>query len=180
MSDPFYAEIRILPYTFAPRTWAYCDGQFMAIAQNTALFSLVGTTYGGDGRTTFGIPNLQGRAPLHAVGNQHAPGLSSHVLGQMGGFPAVTLTSAQMPSHDHQVIAGFGQVTTDEGQNNYLGPQLAPALTPYKQPFDGQNQVAMGTTTIGTAGGNQAHENRQPFLAVPFCICLEGIYPPRN
>lgn len=179
MSDPFYAEIRMLPYTFAPRFWGRCDGQLMDISQNTALFSLVGTTYGGDGRVSFGLPNLQGRAPLHWG---TAPGLSPHYWGEMDGEPQVVLTRDEMPSHDHQVSAAFGtpDTITDEGQNNYLGPQFDPNITPYKQPFDGNNQVKMSYETIGVSGGSQAHENRQPYLAVQFCICLMGDWPPRN
>lgn len=169
MSDPFVAEIKIFAGNFAPRGWAFCNGQLLPIAQNTALFSLVGTTYGGDGRTTFGLPNLQGRAPMHP-GN--GPGLTSRRLGESGGVETVTLTEAQMPQHSHPMIGipSASQPSPDAGHGIGNAPMYAtPGPT-----------VAMAANAVGATGGSQAHNNMQPYLAINYVIALQGIYPPRS
>ena len=170
MSDPFIAEIRIFAGNFAPRGWAFCDGQLLSIAQNTALFSLVGTTYGGDGRTTFGLPGLQGRAPMHS-GN--GPGLTQRRIGQNGGVPNVTLTSAQIPSHTHEAKGASGEndQQAPEGKSwgvNELGDQYRDA-----------SNVTMAANMLKPLGG-QPHNNMQPYLGLNFVIALTGVYPSRS
>jgi microcystin-dependent protein len=173
MSEPFIAEIRIFAGNFAPRNWAFCNGQLLPIAQNTALFSLVGTTYGGDGRTTFGLPNLQGRAPMHP-GN--GPGLTARRLGQMGGNEDVTATVAQMPAHNHQV-----QAVNEPGNDNQAGGGI-PARTVGFAAYTSSpgNFVAMAGNSVQNKGDGQAHNNMQPFLALNFIIALVGLYPSRS
>ncbi len=157
---------------YAPAGWALCNGQLLPIQQNAALFSLIGTTYGGDGQSTFGLPDLRGRAPIH-VGQ--GPGLQNYVWGQKGGVEAVTLTSPEMPAHIH----GFGQAcSSDPGgeespANNYLGSQ-SPGI------YSATSNAQMGAGTSSTAGGNQAHENRAPYLAINYCIALTGLFPSRD
>ena len=172
MSEPFIAEIRIFAGNFAPRGWAFCDGQLLPIAQNTALFSLIGTVYGGDGRSTMGLPNLQGRAPLHAG---RGPGLTSRRLGQRGGAETVTLTEAQMPNHNHQMMAS----PSPGEQPGPTGAALArtvgsSAYAPAK------NLVPFDQATMPSTGGGQAHDNMQPYLAMYFIIALTGLYPSRS
>lgn len=170
MSEPFVAEIRILPYNFAPRGWAFCDGQLLPIQQNTALFSLIGTTYGGDGRTTMALPNLQGRAPMHPG---RGPGLAPRRLGQALGSESVTLTTEQIPSHTHLLRA------------NNQGPDVA---SPGGHAFSNRpsyhtgdsHQVSFASQTVSATGGGQAHQNSQPFLTLNICIALQGIYPSRS
>lgn len=172
MSEPFVGEVRMFGFNFAPRGWSFCNGQLIAIAQNTALFSLLGTTYGGNGTTTFGLPNLQGRFPMHWGSG---PGLTNRNLGDTGGSPAVTLVSTQMPSHSHTANA-----------NSAGGNQLAPAGNRWAPDAAGANFYAAAPSTtmaagaIGLAGGNQPHENMQPYLAVNFCIAMQGVFPSRN
>ena len=173
MSEPFIAEIRIFAGNFAPRGWAFCDGQLLPIAQNTALFSLIGTTYGGDGRTTTALPNLQGRAPMHPG---RGPGLTSRRLGQRGGVETVTLSEAQMPAHTHSVMA--------TGNPGNLGiPSNARALARTQPGFAWQTaepNADMASQVLPNAGGSQAHNNLQPFLAINFIIALVGLYPSRG
>ncbi|HET8676384.1 MAG TPA: tail fiber protein [Blastocatellia bacterium] len=171
MSEPFLGMIAIYGFNFAPRGWAFCNGQILPIAQNTALFSLLGTTYGGNGQTTFALPNLQSRVPVHFG---QGPGLSSYDLGQAAGTETVTLTGNQIPAHTHQVNASDGDATSnkpDAGvlcQGNSYNQQPPPL-------------VAMSASMIPpSGGGNQPHENIQPYLALNFCIALEGIFPSRN
>jgi microcystin-dependent protein len=176
MSEPFIAEIRIFAGNFAPRGWAFCNGQLLPISQNTALFSLIGTTYGGDGRTTTALPNLQGRAPMHPG---RGPGLTARRLGERGGSTTVTLSEAQMPSHTHQLRASTA-AADEEGEsnptNNYTGrPQVAQAL--YRA---SGTTVAMADQALPTAGGGQAHNNLQPLLTLNFIIALVGLYPSRS
>ena len=176
MSEPFIAEIRIFAGNFAPRSWAFCDGQLLPIAQNTALFSLIGTTYGGDGRTTTGLPNLQGRAPMHPG---RGPGLTARRLGERVGVEDVTLTEAQMPQHKHTLQAGGGVGIVGGGNNN------DPLNNYTSKPATG-NAYASGTETpmsaaaVGNTGGGQAHNNMQPYLALNFIIALQGLYPSRS
>ncbi len=174
MSEPFIAEIRIFAGNFAPRGWAFCNGQLLPIAQNTAVFSLVGTTYGGDGRTTLGLPNLQGRAPMHA-GN--GPGLSSRRLGQSGGVESVALTEAQMPNHTHALQAGGIPADDDDPANQFLGTVLGGNIY-----HDATNQVNMAAEALPPAGSNpaQPHNNLQPFLTLNFIFALVGLFPSRS
>lgn len=168
MSEPFIAEIKLFAGNFAPRNWAFCDGQLMPIAQNTALYSLVGTTYGGDGRTTFGLPNLQGRAPMHPG---QGPGLRQHQLGEQGGSETAALNENQLPRHEHPLRAAGNADRADPG-GNALG-----AAAMYG-PAGGE--VAMAAEAIGHSGGNQAHNNMQPYLAINFVIALQGLFPSRS
>ncbi|WP_299606712.1 phage tail protein [uncultured Tateyamaria sp.] len=184
MSEPFIAEIKIFAGSFAPRGWAFCDGQLLPISQNTALFSLIGTTYGGDGRTTFALPDLRSRVPVH-VGT--GVGLSTYNWGQRGGIENVTLTEAQMPSHTHvmqstgKMIAESRNGSADDPTGNMLaaGSNIFRPNTPVD---DVEMDPAMleVTTTAGFAGGSQSHTNMQPFLAMYFIIALVGIYPSRS
>jgi microcystin-dependent protein len=170
MSEPFIAEIRIFAGNFAPRGWAFCNGQLLPIAQNTALFSLLGTTYGGDGRTTMGLPNLQGRAPMHPG---QGAGLTPRRLGEAGGSDAVTLVGPQLPRHDHFMRAAPN--TAQASPSDSVGLGNAPM---YATPLPG-NVVPMADEAVGAAGGGRPHENRQPFLALSFIIALQGLYPSR-
>ena len=175
MSDPlFIAEIKIFAGNFAPRGWAFCNGQLLPIAQNTALFSLVGTIYGGDGRTSFGLPNLQGRGAMHP-GN--GPGLSSRRLGQAGGTETVTITALQMPEHSHQVFGTLAENDSSDASGNTFGAnELGDA---YRDTAD----VTMKTGAQGAlsvVGGDQPHTNMQPFLTLNYIIALVGVFPSRN
>ncbi len=172
MSEPFIAEIRIFAGNFAPRGWAFCDGQLLPIAQNTALFSLIGTTYGGDGRTTTALPDLQGRAPMHAG---RGPGLTSQRLGQRGGAENVTLSESQMAGHSHQMMASPSP-----------GEQPGPAGNALARSVGGSaygpanNPVPFSEDTMPATGGGQAHDNMQPYLTINFIIALTGLYPSRS
>ena len=176
MSEPFIGEIKMVGFNFAPRGWAFCDGQLLGIAQNTALFSILGTTYGGDGRTTFGLPELPGRSPMHA-GN--GPGLSSRRLGERSGVETVTLAAGQIGSHSHT-----WQVDDE------LGNQTSPANTALAQSLTGRGgyflygvdtaTAAMASEVVADTGGGAAHANMQPALVVNFVIALQGIFPSRN
>lgn len=175
MSEPFVAEIRIFAGNFAPRGWAFCNGQLLPVSQNTALFSLIGTTYGGDGRTTTALPNLEGRAPMHPG---RGPGLTSRRLGERGGVETVTLSEAQMPNHKHTYRA-----TTENGEQGSLTNAVALARarggTPY-QTNTSANILAMDSRSLANAGGSQSHNNVQPFLTINFIIALVGLYPSRS
>lgn len=174
MSEPFLAEIRIFAGNFAPRGWAFCNGQLLPIAQNTALFSLIGTTYGGDGRTTTALPDLKGRAPMHPG---RGPGLTARRLGERGGTETVTLTEAQMPSHQHQAEASDNNATFNDPGGRLIarGPTRISAF-----------YVATGTLgdmragSLQNTGGSLAHNNVQPFLTMNFIIALVGLYPSRG
>ena len=171
MSDAFIAEIRMVGFTFPPKNWADCNGQIIGIAQNTALFSLLGVNYGGNGQTTFGLPNLQDRIP---VGAGQGPGLSQYDLGQVSGSTSVTLLSTQMPQHNHS----FGSSSGDADATNPAGsvPARAAGETPYT---NGAANTPL-STTVSPIGGNQPHNNMMPYLTVRFCICLAGVFPARN
>ena len=170
MSEPFLAEIRIFAGNFAPRSWAFCDGQLLPIAQNTALFSLIGTTYGGDGRTTTALPNLQGRAPMHPG---RGPGLTSRRLGEKVGAETVTLSEAQIPSHTHTLEASSGTAGANTPANN----SFASNLQAY---HDASSLVQMSSEAVATTGGGQSHSNMQPFLTLNYIIALQGLYPSRS
>ena len=172
MSEPFIAEVRIFAGNFAPRTWAFCDGQSLQIAQNTALFSLIGTTYGGDGRTTMELPNLKGRAPMHPG---QGPGLTSRRLGERSGVEDVTITEAQMPSHNHTLRATVSRGSASQPQGNAFNRSTGD--TAYRTPT---NLTGMSTAMAANQGGSQPHNNMQPFLTLNFIIALQGLYPSRS
>ena len=176
MSEPFTAEIRIFAGNFAPRGWAFCDGQLLPIAENTALFSLIGTTYGGDGRTTTALPNLQGRAPMHPG---RGPGLTSRRLGERVGVETVTLSEAQIPSHSHTARATTTISDTGTPSNTTTFGRTTGGGQGYQTNTTG-NLVDMASSTLATTGGGQAHTNLQPFLAINFIIALVGLYPSRS
>jgi microcystin-dependent protein len=168
MASPYIAQITLFAGNFAPRGWAFCDGQIMAISQNTALFSLLGTTYGGDGRTTFALPDLRGRAPVHA-GSSGGPGLTPRLLGEQGGEEAHTLTQNEMPSHAHGGHASSSDQTTNRPSGAY--------------PARGGVYASSQNATTGPGeqiGGGQPHANMQPYLGLNYIIAVEGIFPSRN
>ena len=168
MADPFVAEIRMAGFNFAPRGWALCNGQLMPISQNTALFSLLGTTYGGDGQSTFGLPDLQDRTPMHPGAG---PGLTSRALGEVGGESAVTLAESEMPGHDHGPLkASASNANTGAPSSN-----VSLAVTTGRSYGPATDLEPMG----GVMGGGQPHENRQPYLGLTFIIALQGVFPPR-
>jgi microcystin-dependent protein len=172
--DPFVAEIRIFPFNFAPKGWAFCDGQLLPLSQNTALFSLLGTTYGGDGKSNFALPNMQGNAPMHPG---QGPGLSLHDLGETGGSETVTLLESEIPSHSHGLSASVRTATvrspggqlfaTGDGINMYA-------------PASGAPLVQLSGNAVAPAGGDQPHNNMMPYLTLNFNIALQGVYPPRT
>jgi microcystin-dependent protein len=166
MAEPFLSEIRIMSFNFAPKGWALCNGQLMPINQNQALFSLLGTTFGGDGRINFGLPELRSRTPIH-VGN-------GHTLGERGGEQAHTLTLAEMPTHIHQMN---GSTVDSGGTDNPTGNFLGSASNLYHTPA---SLTSMNAGTITNSGGSQAHLNMQPFTTLNFCIALQGIFPSPN
>ncbi len=176
MSDPFVAEIKMFACNFAPRGWAFCNGQLLSISQNTALFSLLGTTFGGDGRTTLALPNLQGRG---ALSSGHGPGLSTRALGQTGGSETVTLTLNQMPSHRHPVNAKISGGTASPTNMVWGTAGAAKAAANFYAPAASPT-VAMNPAALATIGGNQLHNNMMPYLALNICIALVGVYPPRS
>ncbi len=173
MSEPFIAEIRIFAGNFAPRGWAFCDGQLLPIAQNTALFSLIGTIYGGDGRSTTALPNLQGRAPMHPG---RGPGLTSRRLGERGGVEDVTLSEAQMPNHTHTM----GVVPVPGNQDDASASETLSRAVGANLFHTSANLVAMANETLPIVGGSQAHNNMQPFLTINFIIALQGLFPSRS
>ena len=177
MSEPFLAEVRIVGFNFAPRGWAFCDGQILPINQNQSLYSLLGTTYGGDGRTSFALPDLRGRTPIH-VGASNGVG---HLLGQKSGEEAHTLSAAEMPNHNHQIRASND--TADQAfPMRPTGEQYVMARSTASDPVwvSPSPLVDMAPSTVAAAGGGQGHENMQPYLALNFCIALRGLFPSRN
>jgi microcystin-dependent protein len=174
MADPFVAEIRIFPFNFAPRGWAWCNGQILPISQNTALFSLLGTTYGGDGKTTFALPDLQGRAPMHPG---QGPGLSLHDLGETGGSETVTLLESEIPAHSHAARAVGG----DPGDLQAPSPARSVARSGRGFAYvSGPPNATMAPEALPPAGGDQPHNNMQPYLTFYFNIALQGVFPPRG
>jgi microcystin-dependent protein len=169
MADPFVAEIRIFPFNFAPKGWAWCDGQLLPLSQNTALFSLLGTTYGGNGKSNFALPDLQGRAPMHPG---QGPGLSLHDLGETGGSETVSLLESEIPAHSHA-----SRMSSDEGDDNDPPGNFVGANGIFAGPT---NLTMMAPETLAPAGGDQPHNNMQPYLPLYFNIALQGVFPPRG
>jgi microcystin-dependent protein len=165
MSTPFIGEIKMVSFGFAPKGWAFCNGQLLPINQNTALFSLLGTTYGGDGRVNFGLPNLQGRAPIHMG--------TGHSLGERGGEQGHTLSVSELPTHTHTLQASSTNGNAAVPTGNVLGA----VSNAYGSV---QNLTSMSPSAVGALGGSQAHQNMMPFLTLSFCISLQGIFPSQN
>ncbi len=170
--DPFVAEIRIFPFNFAPKGWAWCNGQLLPLSQNTALFSLLGTTYGGNGKSTFALPDLQGRVPMHPG---QGPGLSRHDLGEAAGADTVTLLSTELPIHNHligiapepgEVVSPAGNTISVSQEGNVFAA--------------GNPDKTLSFRTLAPTGGDSPHNNLQPYLTTYFCIALQGIFPPRG
>ena len=180
MSDQFLAEIRMFGCNFAPKGWALCNGQLLPISQNTALFSLLGTTYGGDGKSTFALPNLQGMAPLHAG---QGPGLSLYDLGQTGGEQAITLLDSEMPAHQHFLTATTDRANTTTSTGNELGTGAAgPPNQVTTGMFYSNNaaNTALSFQALAIAGASLPHNNMMPYLTLTFCIAMQGIFPART
>jgi microcystin-dependent protein len=173
MADPFVAEIRIFGFNFAPKGWAFCDGQLLPISQNTALFSLLGTTYGGDGKSTFALPDMQGNAPMHPG---QGPGLSLHDLGETGGSETVTLLESEFPSHSHALNVS----QADAIERLPGGQQLATGIAVGMYGSLASNLVQLSPNALTPAGGDLPHNNMQPYLTLNFCIALQGVFPPRT
>jgi microcystin-dependent protein len=179
MSEPFLGEIQIVGFNFPPKGWAQCDGQLLSIAQNNALFALLGTTFGGDGRTTFGLPDLRGRTPINSGDNSAGPGLPAYPQGQKGGAETVTLTTAQIPSHTHTARAS----DTEADSSDPAGHILAEVPSAFGGAFlyhDAANLGTLHSGSITNTGGSQPHNNMQPYQVVNFIIALTGIFPSRN
>ncbi len=174
MADPFVAEIRMYPFNFAPKGWAWCDGQLLPLSQNTALFSLLGTTYGGNGKSNFALPDLQGRAPMHPG---QGPSLSLHDLGETGGSETVTLLESEIPSHSHALQARNAP-GTDNDPGNTMMLASSGVLAPYA-PLGTAPQTPLAPESLTPTGGDQPHNNLQPYLTVYFCIALQGVFPQR-
>jgi microcystin-dependent protein len=173
MADPFVAEIRIFPFNFAPRGWAWCDGQLLPLSQNTALFSLLGTTYGGNGKSNFALPDLQGRAPMQPG---QGPGLSLHDLGETGGSETVTLLESEIPAHSHQLQANL----LDPADTNVVSQNASFALSEGGTLYQNAPNANASPQALAPAGGDQPHNNMMPYLTFYFCIALQGVYPPRT
>jgi microcystin-dependent protein len=171
VADPFVAEIRIFPFNFAPRGWAFCDGQLLPISQNTALFSLLGTTYGGNGTSNFALPNLQGSAPIHPG---QGPGLSLYDLGQTGGSDFVTLLESEIPAHTHGLRGSSLLGDTPVPTNNSL------ARFPNAYQTSTAGLTPMAFQALPPAGGSLPHNNLMPYLTLNFCIAMQGVFPPRG
>jgi microcystin-dependent protein len=175
MSDQFVAEIRIFPFTFAPTGWAFCDGQLMPISQNTALFSLLGTTYGGDGKSTFALPDMQGNAPMQPGQGQ---GLSLRDLGEMSGVESITLLVSEMPVHTHTLMVSNQQGDV-QGPTATVSVARPVGALPFVPGNPQPPQVLMAFQGLPPAGGGLPHNNMQPYLTLNFCIALQGIFPQR-
>lgn len=178
--NPFVAEVRIFPFNFAPKGWAFCNGQILAISQNTALFSLLGTTYGGDGKSTFALPNLQGSVPIH-TGASQGPGLSFYALGEQSGAQSVTLLQSEIPAHSH----GTPQAAATSGVATPANAAWGSALKGHGSLYgmtavDSSDKVTMSPSALSAVGGSQPHNNMPPYLALNFCIALQGVFPPRS
>ena len=175
MADPFVAEIRIFPFNFAPKGWAWCNGQLLPISQNTALFSLLGTTYGGDGKSNFALPNMQGNAPMHPG---QGPGLSLHDLGQTGGSETVTLLESEMPAHSHAMQAQNQPAQLPGPASDRTLARSSGGFAYKPTPFT--TVVQFSPLMLAPTGGDQPHNNMMPYLTFYFNIALQGVYPPRT
>lgn len=175
MADPFVAEIRIFPFNFAPKGWAWCDGQLLPLSQNTALFSLLGTTYGGDGRSTFALPDLRGRTPL---GWGQGPGLSPRDLGEMGGVSTVSLLESEIPAHSHS-LNGTSAAGTQGSPAGALWARSRHGRT-VERLYAATAGNLMNDSALAVTGGDAPHDNRQPYLTLYFAIALQGVFPPRG
>ncbi|MEA3009707.1 MAG: hypothetical protein QOJ91_1399 [Sphingomonadales bacterium] len=176
--DPFVAEIRIVPFNFAPKGWAFCDGQLLPLSQNTALFALLGTTYGGDGKSTFALPNLQGSAAMHPG---QGPGLSLRDLGEMGGEQSVTLLVSEMPVHTHTMNATTSPSTTTlPASNTSLGRSVGGSFYKANVPTPYGALTQMAPQALPPAGGSLPHNNLQPYLTLNYILALQGVFPPRS
>jgi len=169
MADPFVAEIRIFPFAFAPKGWAQCDGQLVPLGQNTALFALLGTTYGGNGQSNFALPDLRGSAPMH-------PDQNLHFLGERGGTETVVLGASEIPAHTHALNASSLVATDNDPDVSGVLAAPPPGATAY---HDGPVTGALSPAALAPAGSNTAHDNMQPYLTLSFCIALQGVFPPR-
>lgn len=179
MSQPYIGEIRIFGGNFPPAGWAFCDGQLLQISEYDTLFNLIGTTYGGDGQSTFATPDLRGRVPTH----MGSSGGTTYQIGESSGVETVTLTSQQMPQHTHSLVATATPATTNVPAAGTIFADIGPAgistLFAFK-PFDGTNQLALNGGSVSVVGGNQPHDNMQPYLGLNFIISLFGVYPSQN
>jgi microcystin-dependent protein len=173
MADPFVAEIRIFPFNFAPKGWAWCDGQLLPLSQNTALFSLLGTTYGGDGKSNFALPDLQGSSPMHPG---QGPGLSLHDLGETGGTDTVTLLQSEMPVHTHAMMGA----AMDPALAKLISNQASFSLSQGGGIYQDSQNAQLAPEAITPSGGDQPHNNMQPYLTMYFNIALQGVFPPRG
>ena len=176
MANPFVAEIRIFPFFFAPKGWAFCDGQLLPISQNTALFSLLGTTYGGDGKSNFALPNLQGSAAMHPG---QGPGLSLHDLGEQSGVEFVTLLQSEMPAHAHAVGRALNNAGNSITPVNSIWAQAGAGRGAAALYLDGTPTGQVNINSLSVTGGSQPHTNMQPYLTLNFCIALQGVFPAR-
>lgn len=181
MTEPYLGEIRMFGFNFAPRNWAQCNGELLAIEQNQSLYSILGTTYGGDGRTTFALPDLRGRVPIHK-GNSNTTGSTILSLGTKDGVESNTITEAQMPAHTHTMRGtSDAALSSDNGGNDPTSRVLATSTTAiYTSDTSTANLTSLNAITVDANAGGQSIDNMQPFLAVEFCIALVGTFPPRN
>lgn len=170
MSEPFLAEVRMFGFDFAPRGWAFLDGQILPINQNRSLYALLGTTYGGDGRATFALPDLRGRTPIQED--------SGHRLGSKSGQEVVTLSASEIPNHTHVVMASANPADSNSPVDHVLAAEVVPDAA-YRDP-EAVNMTALRAETVTNAGGGQAHDNMQPYLTLNFCIAIQGFFPSRN
>jgi microcystin-dependent protein len=178
MSQPYVGEVRMFGGNFPPNGWRFCDGDLLAISEYDVLFNLIGTTYGGDGQSTFALPDLRGRAPVH----QGTLGGVTYIIGEKAGVETVTLTPAQMPQHTHALVSTATPASSDKPSGQSIFADQGPAgvnLNAFA-PYDGTNQVTLAAGSVSPVGGNQPHDNMQPYLAINFIISLYGIYPSQN
>jgi microcystin-dependent protein len=173
LADPFVAEVRIFPFNFAPKGWAWCDGQILPISQNTALFSLLGTMYGGNGQSTFALPDIQGSAVMHPG---QGPGLSEHFQGEESGSETVTLLQSEMPAHSHAMMGA----TQDPALAKLVNPNASWALSQGGGIYQATSDTQLAPEAVAPAGGSQPHNNMQPYLTLNFNIALQGVFPPRT
>jgi len=171
--DPFVAEIRMFGFNFAPKGWSFCDGQLLPLSQNTALFSLLGTTYGGNGKSNFALPNLQGNVAMHPG---QGPGLSLHDLGETGGSQTVSLLESEIPSHSHALMANV----LDIADTNVVSPTASLALSSGGTLYQSTPNAQLNPEALTPVGGDMPHNNMQPYLVLNFCIALQGVFPPRG